>query len=155
MVSRMKRSNNVPIGVVDKELYEAIREQEKIMYCDDCKAEWPYHKTEIITQSAKNIQDNTVYTIKYFDCPHCARRYVISVDDENTMAMLSIVRDMEKKIDKYAKRNKYNFDNRKTSFVFDMMIRQRKVALEDVIEEQNKLKELYTKLEADGLLVLV
>lgn len=151
-----QRNDKLPNGVADKKYYDNVKKQQKLMYCDDCKFEWLSGDTNIQTVVVANKDDmDVVYKVIYFDCPNCHKRYLVSVDNKKTESMKEVLHELEGKIQRYAKRNKNLFGNNKTSFVFDMMVKQRDQAIKDIINEQNNLKVVYTELMANGLAVEV
>lgn len=53
----------------------------KLVYCDHCGDPFEISSIEIKTKEVKGVN----YLITYFVCPHCGRKFTISVEDKKLL----------------------------------------------------------------------
>ena len=53
----------------------------KLVYCDQCGDPFEISSIEIKTKEVKGVN----YLITYFVCPHCGRKFTISVEDKKLL----------------------------------------------------------------------
>ena len=73
--------------MLDLTKYEALKQGDKEIECDKCKATWKATQTQILNQAVKN-EYNQNMMVYYFVCPKCGEIYIVSILDFKTRALL-------------------------------------------------------------------
>lgn len=66
------------------------------VHCDLCKKEIPLSKSLVKEERVPLEKDGTLKEVllTYFSCPSCGKRYVVIVDDDETLEALKAVREV-------------------------------------------------------------
>lgn len=76
--------------------------------CDVCRAEFILQSKHVRDEEVTLLKDFDGFSIAhkamltYLECPHCGKRYIVIMDDESTLPILSTLREVTAKCYKYA-----------------------------------------------------
>ena len=68
----------------------------KLVYCDNCGDPFEISSIEIKTKEVKGVN----YLITYFVCPHCGRKFTVSVEDKKLLNKKKSLRWLTNKLHK-------------------------------------------------------
>lgn len=114
--------------------YEALKQANKQIQCDECEHIWNAVDTIIHGEAAKN-ESGQEMLVHFFLCPECKKIYVVDVIDNRMRSCLERVSRLEKKISRAQKR-KLNVSEE---------VSKRNQLREQMLSYQNALKNKYGK----------
>ena len=66
--------------------------------CKECKEKFDVNGTVIKEDSIKVIEDDKGLLITFYECPKCNKRYVVQLDDNETLTILKNIEESSKKL---------------------------------------------------------
>lgn len=129
----MDNSWNANEHVVDIEVYEYMKMQNKTIECDICKKEFSFEDIEFYKKRVTYKKEKL--ELFYFKCPGCGRAYPISIDTKETLELKEKYSEISNRIERM-QQNKELYN----SSVFS----RANVILEKIKRKDKYLKDKYS-----------
>lgn len=108
--------------------------------CDKCKCEWPYQVTQL-KETKWRSKHNELFVVLSFYCPQCNEQYIVSIDNESTLAIKEEINKLQKGIQETLR----NANGSDVVFLCYRLMKERTQWLAELTKQQKQLKEIYLK----------